>query len=286
MTRRRAGALLAVVTMVAAACGGEAAGPETASGSLPGSDHVHALRATEDRGLLLGLHGALWRSPDGRRWEPLGLEGLDAMALGVAKEGAPLLVGGHDVLARSTDDGASFEMLSPEDLPSLDIHALAQSPGDPEVVYAYVVGHGIYRSTDAGESWRAAAQVGEQLPGDLAAMAVDPTDPDVVLVGSGGHGVFRSTDGAASFERVTDWGTLGLAFAPDGTVLAATYRGVDVSADAGRSWDNAAPVEAFEGQPLAVAIGPDGTWWVMTEQPRVLYRRDGADGEFAEAARA
>lgn len=274
--------LLVVVAVGAVACGGGTSEP--VSGSLPGSDHLHALRATDDGGLLLGLHGSLWRSDDGTDWEQLGLEGHDAMALGVAVEGAPLLVGGHDVLARSTDGGESFEMLSPGDLPSLDIHALGQAPGDPSVVYAYVVGAGIYRSSDAGDTWSAAAPVGEQLPGDLAALTVDPNDPETVLVGSGGHGVFRSTDGAATFARASDWGTLGLAFGADGTVLAATARGVDVSDDGGQNWDNLAPTDAFDSQPRAVALGPDQTRWVMTEDPRVLYRSE--SGDFEEVARA
>lgn len=282
--RSGARVLLTALIVLAAACGTGGTG-DVASRQLPGSDHVHALRATDDGALLLGLHGALWRSPDGQEWDQLGLEGQDAMALGVAQEGAPLLVGGHDVLARSTDGGTTFEMLSPADLPSLDIHALAQAPSDPSVVYAYAVGHGIFRSADAGDTW-AATGTGDQLPGDLAAMAVDPTDPDVVLVGSGGEGVFRSTDGGSSFDRVTEWGTIGLAFAAEDTVLAATQRGVDVSRDGGQSWDNVAAVEEFDGQPLAVAIGADETWWVITEQPRVLYRGPGADDGFTEVARA
>lgn len=276
--------LLTAVAVLVTACG--TGGPEeVASGQLPGSDHVHALRATDDGALLLGLHGALWRSPDGQEWDQLGLQGHDAMALGVAQEGAPLLVGGHDVLARSTDGGATFEMLSPADLPSLDIHALAQAPSDPSLVYAYAVGHGIFRSDDAGDTW-VATGAGDRLPGDLAAMAVDPTDPRVLLVGSGGEGVFRSTDGGSSFERVTDWGTIGLAFAPDDTVLAASGRGVDVSRDGGQSWDNVASVEEFDGQPLAVAVGDHQTWWVITEQPRVLYRGSGTEEGFTEVARA
>ena len=262
------------------ACGGPSAPP---AGSLPASDHVHALRTAGDGSLLLGLHGALWRRDDGEAWEPLGLEGQDAMALGVAEHGQPLLVGGHDVLARSTDGGTTFEMLSPQ-LPSRDVHALAQAPSDPKVVYAYIVGAGVYRSVDAGDTWTAEAAVGKQLPGDLAAMAVDPTDPDIVLAGSGGNGVFRSSDGGTSFVRTTDWGSFGLAFAADGTVLAATRQGVDVSEDGGITWDTAAPADVFDGQPLAVAIATDGTWWVVTETPRVLYRNSGSG--FHEVARA
>lgn len=274
------------VALLLSGCSTGGGDDSSASTNLPATDHVHALRAADDGSLLLGLHGALWRSPDGLSWEELGLEGQDAMALGVAVEGQPLVVGGHDVLARSEDGGESFDMLAPPDLPSLDIHALAQAPSDPRTVYAYVVGYGIYRSPDAGDTWEPGSPVGGEVPGDLAAMAVDPEDPQLVLVGSGGHGVFRSTDGAETFTQVTDWGTLGLAFAADGTVLAATFRGIDVSQDAGRTWDNATAAGDLEGQPLAVAIGSDGTWWVMTEDPRVLYRDDGGHGDFVEVARA
>lgn len=282
---------LAVLAVVGAACSTDQAGDtgtaqSAPAGELPGSDHVHALRATDDGALLLGLHGALWRSPDGLEWEQLGLEGKDAMALGVAKEGEPLLVGGHDVLVRSTDGGETFEDLDPADLPHLDVHALAQAPSDPSVTYAYVVGAGIFRSDDAGDTWRLTAPLGEALPGDLAAMAVDPDDPDVVLVGSGGHGVFRSGDGGETFTRATDWGVIGLAFADDGTVAAASYRGVDISDDGGETWENAAAVEDFDGQPFAVAIDDDGAIWVMTEGPRVLLRSSDGGDSFEEVARA
>ena len=43
---------------------------------------------------------------------------------------------------------------------------------------------------------------------------------------------------------------------------------------------------SIDGQPLAVAIGPDGTWWVLTEESRVLYRGPVEAGGFEEVARA
>lgn len=276
-----------VAGLILSACASDGSGSDggDVAGGLPASDHVHALRTTDDGSLLLGLHGALWRSPDGTQWEQLGLEGRDAMAIGVAEEGQPLLIGGHDVLVRSTDGGDTFEDLSP-DLPSLDIHALAQAPNDPSIVYAYVVGAGIYRSGDAGDTWEAAAPVGETLPGDLSAMAVDPRDPDVVLLGSAGHGTFRSTDAAETFTRVTDAGTIGLGIASDGTAVAASVRGIDVSDDGGQTWRNATPLSDFEGQPFAVANADDGTIWVMTEQPRTLLRSTDGGESFDEVARA
>ncbi|MBW3618907.1 MAG: hypothetical protein KY461_01570 [Actinobacteria bacterium] len=281
-----AGSLAGALLSACAGPDSEPGGADATAGALPAGDHVHALRVTDDGALLLGLHGALWRSPDGVTWEQLGLEGQDAMALGVAEEGEPLLVGGHDVLVRSTDGGQTFDDLRPDDLPSRDIHALAQAPGEPSLVYAFVVGAGVFRSTDAGESWEPAAPAGEEIPADVGAMAVDPTDPRVVLLGSGSQGVFRSDDGARTFRPTSEWGTIGLAFADDGTVAAATYRGVDLSSDGGERWRNVAPVEDLEGQPVAVAIGGDGAVWVVTEDPRTLLRSTAGDGDFEEVARA
>lgn len=274
----------AVALVVAAACSSGTSGP--VEGALPASDHVHALRTTDDGGLLLGLHGALWRSDDGTSWEVAGLEGQDAMALGVAQPGEPLLVGGHDVLARSTDDGATFEPLSPQ-LPSLDIHALAQAPSAPQTVYAFVVGAGLHVSTDAGDSWEPLARVDREIPGDLGAMAVDLEDPDIVLVGSPSLGVLRSADGGASFEAVHAAPTASLASGAGGTVVAVTGQGVDVSDDGGVTWRNVAAASAFEGQPLATALGPEGeTLWLVTEEPRVLLRSQDLGQTWDEVARA
>ncbi|MBW3665355.1 MAG: hypothetical protein KY469_19855 [Actinobacteria bacterium] len=280
---------LLVLPLLLAACGsGEESG--SSGDGLPSTDHVHALRAASDGTLLLGLHGALWRSNDtGVSWEPAGMEGQDAMAIGVAVTGAPLLVGGHDLLMRSDDGGASFTPLRPAELPSLDIHALAQAPSDPQVAYAFVVGAGVFASADAGTSWEPRAAVGADIPPDVAALAVDPRDPDVVLLGSGSQGIFRSDDGARSFAPATDWGVLGLAIggtAQDPLAVAATYQGIDVSTDGGNSWQNVAPADRFEGQPLAVTAADDGTVWVVTEQPRVLLRSDDAGRTWLEVARA
>ena len=69
-------------------------------------------------------------------------------------------------------------------------------------------------------------------------------------------------------------------------LIATTYRGVDRSVDGGgRIWENLADPEQFEGQPIATTIDDDGTIWVITEQPRVLWRSD--DGRsWQEVARA
>ena len=68
-------------------------------------------------------------------------------------------------------------------------------------------GDGMYRSTDAGRSWR---HVGLEDTRHVARVRIHPTNPDVVYVAALGHafgpnsqrGIFRSVDGGKSWERV------------------------------------------------------------------------------------
>lgn len=265
-----------------------------AAGVLPASDHVHALRASRDGTLLLGLHGALWRSTDGgRTWQQAGLEGQDAMSIG-ADPGSdgPLLVGGHGILARSRDGSSGFETLSPPELGNLDIHALAQAPTDPRLIYAFEVTGGIFASTDAGDTWEPRSPVGESFGMDVVGLAVSPDDPRTVLAAGGRTGIVRSTDGARTFDRVLDVGAFSLAYIPDTEQLVAiTQRGIERSDDRGATWQVvAAPSQLrADGQPAgqlaAIAASGDGTLWLITEEPRTLLRSDDRGETWTEVAR-
>ncbi|WP_341252331.1 hypothetical protein [Euzebya pacifica] len=251
----------------------------TPASALPAGDHVHALHEVADGDLLLGLHGALYRSDDqGASWDLAGLEGQDAMSLGAQDPGGLLFVAGHEVLQRSQDGGVTFEPLAPPDLPSLDIHAFAQSTRDPETVYAFVVGFGIFLSTDAGETWQARAAAGQAVGVDTFAMWVDPQDPDVVLAGGGQSGLARSTDGAMTFTPALDAGVGSLTADPDDPdrVVALTSRGVEESVDGGQTWSLLGQPD-LDGQPVAIAAGEEGRIWLVTDQPRQLHvSTDGA----------
>ncbi len=70
------------------------------------------------------------------------------------------------------------------------------------------VGHGVYKSTDAGRTWMHLPQLRDTQ--QIGALVVHPTNPGRLFVAALGHpygpnaerGVFRSADGGASFERV------------------------------------------------------------------------------------
>jgi len=117
---------------------------------------------------------------------------------------------------KTTDGGVNWEAIF-DDQPVQSIGALAVSISDPNVVWAGTgegkirshisLGEGVYKSTDAGETW---TLMGLERTGRIPRIVVDPTNPDVVLVCALGHaygpqperGVFRTDDGGTTWEQV------------------------------------------------------------------------------------
>jgi len=97
------------------------------------------------------------------------------------------------------------------------IGAIAVAPSNPNIVYVasgeglqrpdLSVGDGIYKSADAGQTWK---HLGLRNGQQIAHLAIDPTNPNRLLVAVLGHpygpneerGVFLSTDGGDSFTKV------------------------------------------------------------------------------------
>jgi len=97
------------------------------------------------------------------------------------------------------------------------VGAIAVAPSDPNVIYIgsgeglhrpdLSVGNGVYKSTDAGKTWKHLGLVdGQQIP----AIAIDPRDPNKVFAAVLGHpygpsadrGLYRSTDGGQTWQRI------------------------------------------------------------------------------------
>ncbi|HEX4936295.1 MAG TPA: hypothetical protein VFV33_24105, partial [Gemmatimonadaceae bacterium] len=114
------------------------------------------------------------------------------------------------------------------------IGAVAVAPSDANVVYVGTgdmitggtldQGNGVYKSTDAGATWRA---IGLADTRHIQTILVDPRTPDVLLVGAlGDHihandarGIYRSTDGGRTWRKTLhvddSTGIAKLASAPD-----------------------------------------------------------------------
>jgi photosystem II stability/assembly factor-like uncharacterized protein len=142
--------------------------------------------------------------------------------------------------------------------------------GEPQNRQSSPWGNGVYRSTDAGKTWK---HLGLEATHHISRIQVDPRNPDVAYVAAMGHlwganserGVYRTTDGGASWEQVLfvdeHTGTIDLAMDPNDpqTLFAAMYQrqrrawgyngggpgsGIYRTTDGGASW-----TELTEGLP-------------------------------------
>src|SRR5207249_4206567 len=119
-----------------------------------------------------------------------------------------------------TDAGATWRSLW-KDQGSASIGALAIAPSDANVIWVgtgqiqqrwdVVDGDGVYRSTDAGATWK---HLGLEDTRHVGALWVDPRDPDVAVVAALGHlfgpnaerGLYRTSDGGKRWDHVLDRG--------------------------------------------------------------------------------
>ena len=80
----------------------------------------------------------------------------------------------------------------------ISILALVPHPTDPLTLYAVVDAHGVYKSTDSGETWQAKNQGIEGLT--VLSLSIADETGKVLHAGTLGGGVFKSTDGGETWE--------------------------------------------------------------------------------------
>lgn len=121
---------------------------------------------------------------------------------------------------KTTDAGSTWSPVGDGQFATSSAGAVAQCEANPDVVWAgfgevqlrgnVIPGDGVYRSTDAGRTWRhmgLASPTGQQMVGRIR---IDPADCQRVYVAVLGdpfgpneeRGVFRTTDGGASWRKV------------------------------------------------------------------------------------
>lgn len=120
-------------------------------------------------------------------------------------------------LFKTTDGGASWFPVTDGQVPLGSTGSVAVADSDPNVVYLGTgsddvrsnvsTGRGIYKSTDAGKTWKF---VGLPDSGQIGGIRIHPTDPNTAWVAAQGNafkdnadrGIFKTTDGGATWRKV------------------------------------------------------------------------------------
>ena len=198
------------------------------------------------------------------------------------------------------------------------IGAIEVAPSNPDILYAgtgetdlrsdIAFGDGVYKSTDAGKTWR---NVGLRDTRQIGRILIHPTNPDIVYVAALGHaygpneerGVFRTSDGGRTWTKVLykgpDTGAVDLAWAPEDprTIYATLWNarrpariqygpnegpgsGLYKSTDGGDTWTqiqgHGLPETQWKRAGVAVARGTHGQriYVLIDAQQGGLFRSD------------
>jgi photosystem II stability/assembly factor-like uncharacterized protein len=255
---------------------------------------VPSPRFAQDRTLFVGGRNGLYRSLDGgASWQCV-LTGGHVMGLAVAPDGTQgsVVFAGteQDGIVRSEDGGRTWASANPG-LLDLTVLALAVSPAfGQDGTGLAATASGLYRTRNAGKSWRE-IDLGAEVAVQCLAFSPAFADDRLALAGTESDGLLRSSDAGAGWEPVSGLdgrSVTALAFsnryASNGTIVAATDVGIALSVDGGRSWRITAadpgPVLTLacvphpEGDVVLAGLHRDGVARVAT---------DGADWTFANA---
>jgi photosystem II stability/assembly factor-like uncharacterized protein len=219
---------------------------------------------------------------------------------------------------KTTDGGLNWKPLFDKTKgASPSIGAIAVSESDPNVIYAgtgeacirgnIVGGNGVYKSIDAGKTWKFVGLADTHAIGRLL---VDPKNPDIAFVAALGHpfadneerGIFRTRDGGKTWEKVlykdAKSGGIDLSFDPTNSniIFAALWQaertpwsldsggpgsGLYKSIDGGTTWKQLKGHGLPEGILGRIGVtvsggNPNRVWAIIEAEKGGIYRSDDA----------
>ncbi len=229
---------------------------------------------------------------------------------------------------KTTDGGVTWEPLGDQTFKTGSVGAVAVAESDPNVVYVGMGeqtlrgnlshGDGMYKSTDAGKTWKKLAGLDDTR--HISRVRVHPRNPDLVYVAAIGHafgpneqrGVFRSKDGGKTWEKVLykspQAGAIDLTFDPTNAnvLYAALWQyirkpwtfesggpasGLFKSTDGGDTW---AEITRSPGLPRGVvgkigvtvsAAAPERVWALVEAEDGGVFRSDNGGATLDEGQR-
>ncbi|WP_425235507.1 WD40/YVTN/BNR-like repeat-containing protein [Ulvibacterium sp.] len=159
------------------------------------------------------FHGLKWRNIGPFRG------GRSVACSGVVGQPMTYYMGGTGGgIWKTVDDGITWKNISDGFLKTGTVGALAVSESNPNIVVAGMgehaargvmtsMGDGVYKSTDAGKTWK---HIGLEGTRHISDVIIHPTDADIIFVAAQGaqygetpeRGIYRTTDGGLSWEKV------------------------------------------------------------------------------------
>ncbi|MCP3997947.1 MAG: hypothetical protein GY722_23250 [bacterium] len=255
-------------------------------------DYAYAIETAPDGAVFASYSpklfedfGAVWRyrgSPEGdpEGWEEVlripGSSGVTDIAVG---PGDPYTVyagatGQDPGVWASSDGGDTWSSVHTDGFGFVTVHAVAIDPVDSVMVYAAPWGDGLYRSTDAGESWMRL----DAPTVSVAAIVVDPLEHSHIIIGDRtGPTVWESWDSGLTwahlieFDEALHYRVMSLAKADEGIYVSLLDRVPEGLA-------------IFAGVPESGStfrIGPDGPHLVEGLTRSVLSFSDPGDAVYA-----
>ena len=119
---------------------------------------------------------------------------------------------------KTTDDGITWKNVSDGFFKTATVGSIAVSESNPNIVIAGMgehaargvmtsMGDGVYKSTDAGKTWK---HIGLDETRHISDVIIHPTNPDIIFIAAQGaqygpnaqRGIYRSMDGGVTWENV------------------------------------------------------------------------------------
>lgn len=227
---------------------------------------------------------------------------------------------------KTEDYGISWKNISDGFFETPSIGAIRVAQNDPNIIYAgtgtdglrsnIIAGKGVYKSIDAGKTWK---NIGLKKTGHIGAVEIDPADHNRVFVAAIGQafnankerGVFRTENGGKTWEKVlhlsdtTGFADLEIMPTNSKIIYAAAWRaerkpwtiisggkenGIYKSEDGGDSWlklENGLPTNIVGKIDLAVSRADSKVLYALIEAPDGkggLYRSDDQGTSFKQVS--